>query len=112
MLQKFYYKELKNKVKITWLIWKLAQVFTGKRLSLIRHFKNLAVLFSEIWRHKFCPFKEECFIAFRYSLPETGFTDVKIIFMINNGFLDPKLYPLHIIPIFNKKKNFHVLLQK
>ena len=38
---------------------------------------------------------------------KSGLMIPKSPFMANNGFLDPKLYPLHILAI-KKKKNFHI----
>ena len=70
--------------------------------------KKFVVLFLEILPHEVRLFTRERLIVFRCLPPKFVFNDVKILFIIKNGFSVIKLCFLHISAIFNKKKKFHV----
>ena len=89
----------------------LVHIIIGTRPLRMQNFRKITALFLEIWLHKVRLFMKERFIAFQCLPPKFNsyLMIIKSLFIIKNGFSDPRLFSLGISAIFKKKKIFHDL---
>ena len=74
----------------------------------VQNFRQIAVLYLEIRRHKVRPSQKGTSHQFQHYPRKPGLIIRNQIFMTSNCFPDSKWYPLQISAILNKNKNVYI----